>query len=78
MSLLATDLEPLTPHEAPHTFASYLIANGMNPKQVQTYVGHTDIRATFNRYGHLLDGDVDTARRRSTRCWTDRPAGPVP
>jgi integrase len=34
----------------------------MNPKQVQTYVGHTDIRTTFNVYGHLLDGDVDNAR----------------
>lgn len=55
-------LEPMTPHAARHTFASYLIATGMNPKQVQTYVGHTDIRTTFNVYGHLLPGDVDTAR----------------
>jgi integrase len=58
----AAGLEALTPHEARHTFASYLIASGMNPKQVQTYVGHTDIRTTFNVYGHLLDGDVDAAR----------------
>ena len=35
----------------------------MNPKQVQTFVGHTDIRTTFNVYGHLLPGDVDTARQ---------------
>jgi hypothetical protein len=55
-------LEPLTPHEARHTFASYQIASGMNPKQVQTYMGHTDIRTTYNVYGHLLDGDVESAR----------------
>jgi hypothetical protein len=36
----------------------------MNAKQVQTYVGHTDIRTTFNRYGHLMPGDVESARGR--------------
>jgi integrase len=59
----AADLKPMTPHAARHTFASYLIASGMNPKQVQTFIGHTDIRTTFNVYGHLLPGDVDTARQ---------------
>ena len=59
----AAGLEAMTPHAARHTFASYLIASGMNPKQVQTFVGHTDIRTTFNVYGHLLPGDVDTARQ---------------
>ncbi len=60
----AAGLEPMTPHEARHTFASYPIATGMNAKQVQTYVGHTDIRTTFNAYGHLMPGDVDSARGR--------------
>ena len=46
----------------PPLLASYLIASGLNPKQVQTYVGHTDIRTTFNVYGHVLEGDVDEAR----------------
>jgi len=50
-------LAALTPHEARHTCASYLIAAGLNPKQVQTYIGHSDVRTTFNIYGHLLDGD---------------------
>ena len=58
--------EPLSPHEARHCFVSYLIASRMNPKQVQTYVGHT-----YNVYGHLLDGDVDTARAGSTRSEAD-------
>ncbi|MCZ4492087.1 MAG: site-specific integrase, partial [Conexibacter sp.] len=53
----AAGLEPLSPHEARHTCASYLIAAGLNPKQVQTYIGHSDIRTTFNIYGHLLPGD---------------------
>jgi integrase len=50
-------LRPLTPHEARHTCASYLIGAGLNPKQVQTYIGHSDIRTTFNIYGHLMPGD---------------------
>ena len=54
-------LDPLTPHEARHTCASYLIAAGLNPKQVQTYIGHSSIATTFNIYGHLLPGDEATA-----------------
>ncbi len=59
--MLDDRLEPLTPHEARHTCASYLIAAGLNPKQVQTYIGHSDVRTTFNVYGHLLPGDEATA-----------------
>jgi integrase len=50
-------VELLTPHEARHTAASYLIAAGLNAKQLQTYIGHSDIRTTYNVYGHLFDGD---------------------
>jgi len=50
-------VELLSPHEARHTAASYLIAAGLNPKQLQTYIGHSDIRTTYNVYGHLFDGD---------------------
>ena len=46
----------------PPLLCSYLIASGLNQKQVETYVGHTDIRTTFNVYGHVLEGDVDEAR----------------
>ena len=55
-------LEPLTPHEARHCFASYLLASGVNLKQLATYVGHTDVRTTLNVYAHLLPDDLDTAR----------------
>lgn len=50
-------VELLTPHEARHTAASYLIAAGLNAKQLQTYIGHSDIRTTYNVYGHLFEGD---------------------
>ncbi len=50
-------LRPLTPHEARHCAASYLIAAGLNAKQLSVYIGHSDIRTTYNRYGHLMPGD---------------------
>ncbi len=49
-------LDPLTPHEGRHCAASYLIVAGLNPKQLSVYIGHSDIRTTYNRYGHLMPG----------------------
>jgi integrase len=57
----AAGLSALTPHEARHTCASYLIAAGLNAKQIQTYIGHSDVRTTYNVYGHLMPGDESTA-----------------
>jgi integrase len=54
-------LEPLTPHEARHCAVSYMIAAGLNPKQISTYIGHGDVRQTWNRYGHLMPGDEVSA-----------------
>lgn len=70
-------LEPLTPHEARHCAVSYFIAAGMNAKQISVYVGHGDVRQTWNRYGHLMPGDESEAakkldaylRQRSEVAW---------
>ena len=53
----AASMEPLTPHEARHCAASYLIAAGLNAKQLSVYIGHSDIRTTYNRCGHPMPGD---------------------
>jgi len=50
-------LEPLRPHEARHTYASLMIAAGVNAKALSTYMGHADIGITLNRYGHLMPGN---------------------
>jgi integrase len=54
-------LVPLKLHEGRHGAASYLIAAGLNPKQLSIYIGHSDIRTTYNRYGHLMPGDESQA-----------------
>jgi integrase len=58
------DLEPLEPiglHESRHTFASLMIGAGVNAKALSTYVGHSSISITLDRYGHLLPGNEDEA-----------------
>jgi len=49
-------LDPLTPHEARHTCASYLAAAGLTPKEAQTAMGHADIRTTMNIYAKAVPG----------------------
>jgi integrase/recombinase XerC len=39
--------DPITLHEARHTFASLLIDSGANAKAVQEFMGHSKIQTTF-------------------------------
>jgi integrase len=50
--------EGMTLHAARHAYASTLIAAGVSPKAVQTYMGHTSITTTFDLYGHLFPSSV--------------------
>jgi integrase len=55
------DLEPITLHEARHTFASLMIAAGVNAKALTTYMGHASVTITYDRYGHLMPGNETEA-----------------
>ena len=48
-------------HEARHTFASLMIATGVNAKALSTYLGHSSITITMDRYGHLMPGNEEEA-----------------
>lgn len=54
-------LRPITLHECRHTFASLMIAAGVNPKALQTFMGHSSITVTLDRYGHLFPGSEGEA-----------------
>jgi integrase len=58
------ELEGLTLHEARHTFASLMIAAGVNVKALSTYMGHSSITITLDRYGHLMPGNEAEAAGR--------------
>ena len=45
-------------HDLRHTCASILIQGGANPKMVQEWLGHQDIRVTLNTYTHLYSSDL--------------------
>ena len=57
-------LEGITLHEARHTFASLMIAAGVNAKALADYMGHASVTITFDRYGHLLPGNENEAAAR--------------
>ena len=54
-------LEPIGLHECRHTFASLVIAAGVNAKAITAYLGHSSIQTTFDLYGHLMPGSEDEA-----------------
>lgn len=57
----AAKLERITLHECRHTFASLMIAAGVNAKALSVYMGHANIGITMDRYGHLMPGNEDEA-----------------
>lgn len=59
----AAKLKPIGLHECRHTFASFMIAAGVNAKALSTYMGHASVTITFDRYGHLMPGNEAEAAR---------------
>ena len=57
----AAQLTRITLHECRHSFASLMIAAGVNAKALSTYLGHGSIAITFDRYGHLMPGNEEQA-----------------
>jgi integrase len=41
-------------HQARHTYASFMIAAGVNAKALSVFMGHSSIKVTFDLYGHLM------------------------
>jgi len=48
-------------HQARHTYASFMIAAGVNPKALSAFMGHSSIKVTFDLYGHLMPGTAAEA-----------------
>jgi integrase len=49
-------------HDLRHTYASALIASGMNVKIIQQRLGHSSAMITLDVYGHLFPDDADLGR----------------
>jgi integrase len=57
----AAGLERVTFHDCRHTYASLMIAAGCNAKALSTFMGHSSIQITMDRYGHLMPGSEEEA-----------------
>ncbi len=56
--------EPMRFHDLRHSHVAALIAQGEHPKVIQTRLGHSSIKVTLDRYGHLFDGLDEAAAAR--------------
>lgn len=54
-----TGLPRIRTHDLRHSHASLLIKEGVQPKVVQSRLGHKDIQTTLNTYSHLWEGADD-------------------
>ena len=52
---------PIGFHEGRHTYASLMIAAGVNAKALATFMGHRSITTTLDLYGHLFPGSEGEA-----------------
>ena len=53
--------QPIGLHECRHTFASMMIAAGVNAKALSSYLGHASVTISYDRYGHLMPGNEQEA-----------------
>jgi integrase len=63
-ALRRTGLRRINFHALRHTYASLLIANKEEPKRMQTLLGHSSIKITFDIYGHLMPNSGDGVANR--------------
>jgi len=67
-------LEPFRFHDLRHTAVALAIAHGAHPKAIQERLGHSSIRTTMDRYGHLLPTlDEELQKGLDTALRTPRP-----
>lgn len=57
--LRAADLPPIRFHDLRHSVVYALRHGGCDVKDIQAWLGHSDVATTLNVYGHILGGDME-------------------
>lgn len=57
------EVEPPTPHDLRHFYASVLIRSGASSKVVQARLGHASAKVTLDTYSHLFADEDDRTRQ---------------
>ncbi len=63
----------ITLHECRHTYASLMLAAGVDMTKVSKWLGHSSITITVDRYGHLVPGSAAEDMTRF-QTYLERPA----
>lgn len=71
--LRAHDIPDMRIHDLRHFASSVMISGAVPLTTVSRTLGHSSIRTTVDRYGHLLPGDTDNAARAVDRLFNERP-----
>jgi integrase len=58
-------------HDLRHTCVALLVAQGAHPKEIQERLGHSTIKLTFDRYGHIFPTLDDRLRNGLEQTWQD-------
>jgi integrase len=61
-------------HDLRYTCAALLIESGAHLQEVKEHLGHSSIRTTSNRYGHLYDAARERLRERLDAMFAQSPA----
>lgn len=69
--------EPMRFHDLRHSHVAALIAQGEHPKLIQTRLGHSSIKVTLDRYGHLFEGLDEAAAERLDASLPDSPPAQI-
>lgn len=72
----ADALDPITMHECRHTYASTMVAAGVDPGEVMRRIGHSTIAMTLDRYTHGIRGN-EAATADKLQAFMDQSRGTV-
>lgn len=56
-------------HDLRHTAVALLIAQGADPKKIQTHLGHSSFKVTYDLYGHLYPDDMERLAAGMDATW---------
>lgn len=70
---LPREVRNFHPHTLRHTFATRCFENKMEPKVVQSLLGHSSISITFNIYTHVLDNKMEEEIKKFGVAKTQKP-----
>lgn len=56
-------------HDLRHSTASFLIKNGLSLKEIQIWLGHSDISITANIYAHVDSEMKKILQEKSMSCF---------